>query len=251
MSDSKQPAAVLDTRRLRAALFDLDGVITKTARVHAAAWKRLFDEFLEARTGATFQPFDRISDYQRYVDGKPRYDGVRSFLASRRIQLPFGSPADIPGTDTVCALGNRKDALFMQHLERHGVEVYASSVILVRQLRIAGIGTAVVSASRNCGAVLQAAGIDGLFDVRVDGVLADDFALPGKPAPDTFLHAAHLLNVDPPQAVVFEDAIAGVEAGWRGGFGCVVGVNRVGDPARFFEHGADVVVADLDEITLR
>ena len=251
MSERKQPAAVLDPQRFLAALFDLDGVITKTARVHAAAWKRLFDEFLEARDGATFEPFDRISDYQRYVDGKPRYDGVRSFLAVRDIDLPFGSPQDLPGSDTVCALGNRKDALFTQHLEQHGVEVFTSSVALVRELRAAGIGTAVVSASRNCRAVLRAAGIEDLFDVRVDGVLADDLALPGKPAPDTFLHAAKLLDVTPAQAVVFEDAIAGVEAGSRGGFGCVVGVNRGGDPGRFSEHGADVVVTDLGEITLR
>ena len=250
-----QPSeATLDTQRLHAALFDLDGVITQTARVHAAAWKRLFDEFLEARAaheGTTFEPFDRVADYQLYVDGKPRYDGVQSFLAARGIELPFGSPDESPGTATVCALGNRKDALFTHHLEQHGVETYPASVDLVRRLKASGLRTAVVSASRNCQAVLRAAGVEDLFDTRVDGVVADELQLPGKPAPDTFVYAARQLGVTPAQAVLFEDAIAGVEAGSRGGFGCVVGVNRGGDPARFFDHGADLVVADLGDITLR
>ena len=254
MKGRTRGGAILETRRWRAALFDLDGVITQTARVHAAAWKRLFDGFLRERgedCGTTFEPFDAVSDYQRYVDGKPRYDGVRSFLDARNISLPFGEADEPPGNDTVCGLANRKDALFTQYLDRHGVKVYVSSVDLVRALRASGLGTAVVSASRNCRSVLRAAGVEDLFDVRVDGVVAQQLKLRGKPAPDTFLHAARQLGVEPAAAVVFEDAVAGVQAASRGGFQCVVGVNRTGDAGGFYEHGADIVVADLGDISLR
>jgi len=254
LNDALQQGVVLETRRFRAALFDLDGVITQTARVHAAAWKCLFDDFLRERAtcqGTAFEPFDPVADYQRYVDGKPRYDGVRCFLAARGIELPFGRADEAPGSGTICSLGNRKDALFNQQLTRDGVATYTSSVGLVRSLRAAGLGTAVVSASRNCPSILQAAGIEELFDVRIDGVSAARLGLRGKPAPDTFLEASRQLDSDPSSAVVFEDAAAGVEAGRRGGFGCVVGVNRAGDPARLYENGADVVVADLSDITLR
>lgn len=253
MNGEAQHRVILETRRFRAALFDLDGVITQTARVHAAAWKSLFDDFLQrhaAREGTDFEPFDIVSDYQLYVDGKPRYEGVRSFLAARNIGLPFGQADDGPGMGTVCSLGNRKDALFNRQLARAGVESYASSVELVRGLRAAGLGIAVVSASRNCQPILQAAGVEDLFDVRVDGVAASRLKLRGKPAPDTFLEAARRLGAEPSQSVVFEDAVAGVQAGRRGGFQCVLGINRTGDPARLYENGADVVVADLGEIIL-
>jgi beta-phosphoglucomutase family hydrolase len=237
--------------RFDAVLFDLDGVLTATAKVHAACWKRTFDDFLQRRahrTNEPFQPFDLQADYENYVDGKPRYDGVRSFLESRGLQLPQGDPDDPPGRETVCGLGNRKDDLFGQALASEGVDVFPGSVAWIRQLRQAGIKTAVVSSSRHCLAVIQAAGISHLFDARVDGQLADDLKLAGKPAPDTFLKAAHMLGVQPQRAVVVEDALAGVEAGRNGGFGLVIGVDRKGDADALRAHGADVVVSDLKEM---
>jgi beta-phosphoglucomutase family hydrolase len=245
------PLVTLSPRDYDAVLFDLDGVLTQTASVHAAAWKRLFDGFLERRaaeTGQPFVPFDIDADYRRYVDGKPRYDGVASFLEARGIELPWGAPEDLPGTQTVQALGHLKDQYFLQHLEQHGVEVYESSIELVRTLRAQEIKTAVVSSSKNCAAVLEAAGISPLFDARVDGTHISRLGLKGKPAPDTFLEAARRLRTEPSRAVVVEDAIAGVEAGHAGRFGLVIGVDRSGQSRALRQAGADVVVTDLAQI---
>lgn len=247
------PVVTLSPRDYDAVLFDLDGVLTKTAGVHAAAWKRLFDEFLERRalgTGEAFVAFDIDTDYRRYVDGRPRYDGVTSFLNSRGIELPFGSPEAEPGIDTVQALGNMKDSYFMQHLKQQGVEIYEPAIDLVRTLREQEVKTAVVSSSVNCAAILEAAGISHLFDTRVDGVDIIRLALNGKPAPDAFLEAATRLKVEPSRAVVVEDAIAGVEAGHAGRFGSVIGVDRSGHSQALREAGADVVVTNLAEITI-
>ena len=238
----------ITTDRFDALLFDLDGVLTKTAKVHAAAWKEAFDQFLSARaesTGEPFQPFDAAADYAQYVDGKPRYDGVRDFLASRGVTLPEGDPSDPPGNGTVCAVGNRKNDLVLEKLDSDGIETYDGSVALLRWAHGAGLATAVVSSSRNCQAVIEAAGIADLFDARVDGVVAAERGLAGKPAPDTFLEAARELGVPPERAVVFEDALAGVEAGRAGAFGLVVGADRKGDPDGLRGHGADIAVTDL------
>jgi alpha,alpha-trehalase len=235
-------------------LFDLDGVLTATARIHAAAWKRTFDEYLEersSRTGEDFSPFDEESDYKHYVDGKLRYEGVDAFLRSRGIELPWGTPSDAPAVETVCGIGNRKNLMVKEAIESEGVEVFESSVRLVRELREAGMKTAVVSASRNCLAVLRKAGIEELFQVRVDGVVAAEEGLAGKPAPDTFLKAAALLGVAPSRAVVVEDAVSGVQAGRNGGGGLVVGVDRRGDPGLLRENGAHLVVSDLGELEVR
>ena len=236
---------------IRACLFDLDGVLTQTAKVHAAAWKEMFDAFLRkraAQTGESFEPFDPVADYDEYVDGKPRYDGVRSFLAARGIALPEGTPDDPPDAATVHGLGNRKNELVLAMIERQGVEVYEGSVRYVRAVRDAGLGRAVVTSSANADEVLAVAGIDDLFDVRIDGVVAAREHLEGKPAPDTFLAAARALEVAPDRAAVFEDALAGVAAGRAGRFGLVVGVDRVGQADELREHGADVVVGDLSEL---
>jgi len=219
--------------------------------VHAAAWKQMFDEFLReraARAGTAFVPFDPVADYDEYVDGMPRYDGVRSFLASRGIELPEGTPSDPPGAATVRALGDRKNELVLALLERDGVEVYEGSVRYVRAVRDAGVHRAVVSASANCRQVLEAAGIEDLFEVRVDGIVAVEEQLRGKPAPDTFLAAARKLGVAPAEAAVFEDALAGVAAGRGGSFGFVVGVDRAGQAEALRARGADVVVEDLAEL---
>jgi beta-phosphoglucomutase family hydrolase len=230
-------------------LFDLDGVITQTARVHAAAWKLMFDAYLKERDGGDFIPFDISRDYESYVDGKQRADGTRSFLESRGIHLPEGSPADPPGAATVNGLGNRKNEILLRRIRDHGVDVYPTSVEYVRAAREAGLHTAVVSSSANTRDVLKAVGIEDLFDVRVDGVVARERHLKGKPAPDTFLAAAETLGVAPQDAAVFEDALAGVEAGRAGGFGYVVGVDRVGQADALRAHGADIVVKDLGELT--
>ncbi len=232
-------------------LFDLDGVLTQTAKIHAAAWKQMFDDYLRERserTGEPFERFDRPTDYDEYVDGKPRLDGVRSFLASRGIELPFGSPGDPPDAETVHGLGTRKNALVLDLIREHGVEVYEGSVRFVDAVRERGFRTAVVSASTNCRDVLAAAGIEDLFEVRIDGVVADSEGLAGKPAPDTFLAAARVLEVEAAQAAVFEDALAGVEAGRAGAFGWVVGVDRTGQADALRRRGADVVVEDLAEL---
>ena len=236
-----------------ACLFDLDGVLTQTAKVHAAAWKEMFDAYLRARadkTGETFTEFDIEHDYEEYVDGKPRYDGVRSFLASRGIELPEGSPSDPPDVETVCGLGNRKNELVLKLIREQGVEAYDGSVAYVKAARDAGLRRAVVSSSANTHDVLVAAGIEDLFEARIDGKVADEQHLKGKPAPDTFLAGARALGVSPAHAAVFEDAVAGVQAGRDGEFGYVVGVDRVGhghaDALR--SHGASVVVEDLSEL---
>jgi beta-phosphoglucomutase family hydrolase len=236
---------------IRGLLFDLDGVLTQTAKVHAAAWKQMFDEYLQARaraTGVQFVPFDAGKDYDEYVDGKPRYDGVRSFLASRGIELPEGNADDPPAADTVRGLGNRKNQLVLKLIRDHGVEPYAGSVRYVKTARDAGLPRAVVSSSTNAHQVLKAAGMAELFDKVVDGVVAERKHLSGKPAPDTFLEGAKELGLTPSEAVVFEDALAGVAAGRAGGFGFVVGVDRVGQADGLRTHGADVVVSDLAEL---
>jgi alpha,alpha-trehalase len=244
-------AALVEIRRdlLDAVIFDLDGVITDTASVHAAAWKRMFDRFLAERAGRgeESRPFSQ-QDYLRYVDGKPRYDGVSSFLDSRGISLPRGEPSDPPSAGTVCGLGNRKDALFAEVLRQDGVAAFPSSVKLLRLLRESGFRTAIISASRNCAQVLRAAGASELFDAKVDGIDAEGMGLNGKPDPAVFLAAAERLGVEPGRAAVVEDALAGVEAGRRGSFGLVIGVDRAGQAQALREHGADVVVGDLAEV---
>ena len=245
------PIVTLSPRDHDGVLFDLDGVLTRTAAVHAAAWKRLFDSFLEERarrTGARFVPFDIRVDYRRHVDGKPRQDGVIDFLRSRGIELPMGAPGDAPEAATVSALGALKDRYFMEQLTQHGVEVYESSIALVRALRAQDIATGVVSSSRNCEAVLRAAGIAELFDTRVDGNDLVTLKLAGKPAADTFLEAAYRLRVAPSRAAVVEDAIAGVAAGRAGRFGTVIGVDRGGQSPALRQAGADVVVTDLAQV---
>ena len=241
----------ISPRDFDAVLFDLDGVLTRTASVHASAWKKLFDRFLEARAvhaGESFVPFDIATDYPRFVDGKPRYDGVSAFLVSRGIELPWGAPDDGPEVQSVSALGNQKDRYFLQHLEQYGVEVYETSIALVRKLRVQGIKTAVVSSSVNCAAVLNSAGIAQLFDARVDGTDVTRLDLKGKPAPDAFLEAARRVGAEPSRAIVVEDAIVGVEAGRAGGFGCVIGVDRSGHAQVLRGAGADVVVTDLAQV---
>jgi alpha,alpha-trehalase len=234
--------------RFDAVLFDLDGVLTATARLHATCWKQMFDEYLRGRAAPAGEPFEIATDYKRYVDGKLRYDGVDSFLRSRGVELPWGDPDDPPDRETVCGLGNRKNELVGELLETAGVEVYDESIAWLRDLRRAGYATAVVSASKNCQRVLQAAGIADLFDARVDGVVAGELELPGKPAPDTFLEGARRLGVAPERAIVVEDAVSGVQAGHAGGFGLVIGVDRSGDPDALREGGADAVVRDLGEL---
>ena len=226
-------------------------MLTKTAVVHAAAWKEMFDDFLRAwseRTGAPFVPFDAHDDYGRYVDGRPRLDGTRGFLRSRGIELPEGSPDDPPDTWTIHGLGNRKQALVLARLAQGRIEIYEGSVRYVRAARAAGLSTAVVSSSANTRQVLEAVGITDLFDTRIDGLVAEERGLAGKPAPDTFLAGAEALGAGPAAAAVFEDALAGVEAGRAGGFAVVVGVDRVGQADELRRHGADVVVRDLSEL---
>jgi beta-phosphoglucomutase family hydrolase len=227
-------------------LFDLDGVITKTAVVHAAAWKEMFDAFLETQDGQP--PFDPRVDYDKYVDGKPRYDGVRSFLASRGLSLPDGDPTDPPDAETVCGLGNRKNDLVGALIERDGVEAYPGTVKYLEVAKSAGLRMAVVSSSANCRAILKSCDLLDDFEEIMDGVVAAERGIKGKPAPDTFIAAAESLGASLDQAVVFEDALAGVEAGHAGGFGFVVGVNRVGQAEALKEHGADIVVDDLEEL---
>jgi beta-phosphoglucomutase family hydrolase len=243
--------SVITRAKYDGVLFDLDGVITDTANIHAACWKQMFDEFLQKRAtaaGEAFQPFDIATDYLRYVDGKPRFDGVRDFLKSRGIQLPEGSPEDPPQTETVCGLGNRKNDLVNRIIEESGVEPYEGSVELVQQLHQQGFKIAVVTSSQNCDTVLRAAKLDGFFPVRVDGNMIRSQRLAGKPAPDTYLMAAKLLKVEPSRAVVIEDAISGVQAGSNGHFGLVVGVARKGNAEALRHNGAHIVVRDLGEL---
>lgn len=236
---------------VKACLFDLDGVITKTAVIHSAAWKQMFDEFLRERseqTGEQQPPFDESSDYGQYVDGKPRSDGVRSFLSSRGIELPDGDPDDPPEAETVTGLGNSKNELVLRLIHEQGVDAYEGSVRYLEAAREAGLKIAVVSSSANCRDVLVAAGLEDFFEARVDGVVAAEQGLKGKPAPDTFLVAASELGVEASEAAVFEDALAGVQAGRAGSFAYVVGVDRVDHAEALREHGASVVVEDLAEL---
>ncbi|MDH3948262.1 MAG: beta-phosphoglucomutase family hydrolase [Gammaproteobacteria bacterium] len=233
-----------------AVIFDLDGVVTKTEQLHARAWKTLFDDYLtsrEQRTGKAHRPFNPRDDYLDYVDGKPRLEGIESFLTSRNIELPRGSPEDSTDTETICGLGAAKNELFRKILRNQGVEVYESSIELIRKLRKNGIRVAIVSSSKNCKEILMAAGIESLFDVRVDGVLAQQLALAGKPQPDIFLESAERLGVAPMQAVVVEDAQSGVRAGRRGAFGLVIGVDRGQQREALLAAGAHQVVSDLGE----
>ena len=234
-----------------AVLFDMDGVLTMTMKIHAACWKKMFDDYLEQRSagqGEDFRPFDVATDYKKYVDGKLRYDGVQAFLASRGIELPYGSPTDDPKEETVCGLGNRKDRMVNQLITSEGVDILEGAMDLVQAVRAAGLKTAVVSASKNCEKILNAAGIGTLFDCVVDGHVAARHGLAGKPAPDTFLAAARELDVEPARAVVIEDAISGVAAGKAGGFALVVGIDHHGDKTALRENGADIVVESLLEL---
>jgi len=245
--NDQAPALTISRATYDAVIFDLDGIITDTAKVHSKAWKKLFDDYLRTRQGDAFAPFTE-ADYLNYVDGKPRYEGVRSFLAARGIELPYGEPTDPPEADTICGLGNKKNPMFLALLEG-GVDVYASSVRLLDDLKARGIKVAIVSSSKNCVAVLEAAGLNGAFDAKVDGVDAAERGLAGKPAPDTFLEAAHQMGVEAARSIVVEDAISGVQAGRSGRFGCVLGVDRSGQADALKANGADVVVSDLAEVT--
>lgn len=243
-------SVTISRRDFDAAIFDLDGVLTDTARVHAVAWKVAFDAFLQRWTqqhSLAFRPFEIEADYLAYVDGRPRYDGVRSFLASRGINLPEGSEHDAEDANTVHALGERKARLFRQELKK-GIDQEAGAASLLTKLRRVGVRIAVASSSKNCGAILSAAGFVHLIDARVDGVDAEELGLPGKPDPALFLEAARRLGVQPSRAILFEDALAGVEAGKRGGFRCVVGIARGHQDELLRERGADIVIQDLQEV---
>ncbi len=245
----------IDVIGFKAFLFDMDGVVTRTARVHAAAWKRMFDDYLSRRakkTGKPFVPFDSTTDYQRYVDGKPRQEGAESFLRSRGISLPMGSIADGPDVETVNGLANRKDGYFMDTLEHHGVKVLDGTVRFIKEARSRGIHTAIVSSSRNCKAVIAKAGLTSLFDARVDGIdLQDQHQhLKGKPAPDTYVEAGRRVHAEPGESAIFEDAVAGVEAGHAGRFRLVVGIGKDRHGADLSAHGANLVVADLGTVEL-
>jgi len=243
----------ISLRSIESFIFDMDGVITATADIHASAWKQMFDEFLNRRSqkhGEQAQPFDVDLDYRRYVDGKPRYDGVKSFLESRGISLPYGNPDDSSDSETICGLGNRKNGYYLDHLKKHGAKAYQSSITFIKQLKSSGIRAAVISASRNAGEVLEAAGISGLFDVKVDGVDSDELHLKGKPDPAIFLEAARKLNVKPEKSAVVEDSLAGIEAGRRGRFKLVIGVNRADQGKEQKKRGADIVVPDLSHLEI-
>jgi beta-phosphoglucomutase family hydrolase len=236
---------------IRGCLFDLDGVLTKTAQVHDTAWQEMFDGYLRERsrrTGEPFVPFDRVADYENFVDGKPRADGTRSFLRSRGIELPEGSPDDPPDAETVEGLSNRKNEILLRRIREDGVEAYPGSVRYVRAVRDAGLRRAVVTSSANCRDVLASAGLADLFETHIDGLTVEREHLRGKPAPDSYLAGARALGLEPAAAAVFEDALAGVAAGRAGRFGFVVGVDRIGQADALAEHGADVVVTDLAEL---
>lgn len=233
-------------------IFDLDGVVTDTAKIHADAWKKTFDDYLKKRASDKdpFVPFDVKLDYARYVDGMPRYDGVKNFLESRGITLPYGSPEDPPDKETICGIGNKKNQIFQKYLEKDSIHVYDSTIELIKSLRENNIRTAIVSSSKNCKTVLELVNITDLFDVKVDGVDSRKLGLKGKPAPDIFLTAAEKLDTLPSRSIVVEDALSGVEAGRSGGFGLVVGVDRAGQAETLKNHGADVVVSDLAELSV-
>lgn len=245
------PSPAFSPERFDAVLFDLDGVLTDTAQMHAECWKQMFDDYLRARaerTGSRFEPFEISTDYRLHVDGKPRHEGVRDFLHARKIDLPEGRPDSPADEESICGLANRKNELVNEAIEKGGVKAYEGSVAWVRQLRASGVRTAVVSSSANCEAVLRAAGIAEFFEARVDGRVARELGLKGKPDPETFLVAAQRLAVEPARAVVVEDAISGVQAGHAGGFGLVIGVARKGEPDELARNGAHLVVRDLSEL---
>jgi beta-phosphoglucomutase family hydrolase len=233
-----------------AVIFDLDGVITRTAVAHSAAWKKMFDNYLQEREKKYGEPFREFTqnDYLNYVDGKPRYKGVDSFLKSRGIHIPWGSPADNPGKETVCGLGNTKNELFTEVLRDNGAEVYSSTVELLRELKDAGIKLGVASSSKNCKAILEAVNLQDFFGARVDGVVSAERGLNGKPEPDIFTTACKMLGVSPARSIVVEDAVSGVQAGSKGGFGLTLGIARKGNAEELRQNGADVVVTDLEEI---
>ncbi|MGW0809888.1 beta-phosphoglucomutase family hydrolase [Nonomuraea sp. NPDC002799] len=236
---------------IRGCLFDMDGVLTRTAGIHAAAWKTMFDDFLRPRaehTGTPFVPFDAVTDYDRYVDGKKRLDGTTSFLQARGITLPPGTPGDPPDALTLHGLSNRKNALVQTIIDRDGVSVFPGSLRYLQAVHDAGLHTAVVSSSANTEHVLAAAGLSGRFQARIDGTIAQQRHLAGKPAPDMYLAAAQALELTPAQAAVFEDALAGVAAGQAGCFAFVIGVDRTGQADALREHGADIVVGDLADL---
>jgi trehalose 6-phosphate phosphatase len=240
----------IDLDKYEAAILDMDGVITRSARAHMAAWKRMFDDYLRKwseRKGQKFSPFTE-EDYYQYVDGKPRYEGAQSFLASRGISLEYGSPEDPPEKESICGLGNRKNQYFREYLKNNGVESYQSTIDFINNLKSTKKRVAVISSSRNAKAVLEAARVSNLFHVVVDGVISAELHLKGKPEPDIFLEAAKRLGVNPRQAIVIEDAISGVEAGRAGGFGLVIGINRSGENTGLKDHGADMVISDLSEL---
>jgi trehalose 6-phosphate phosphatase len=246
----QDPCFVITKRLYDAVIFDLDGVITKTAAIHAAAWKKLFDRYLKKSQGKDFKPFDPDKDYRRYVDGKPRDKGVQSFLKSRGIELDYGSPDDDPDKETVRGLGNKKNTFFHEEIRKQGVKVYADALKFLHKLRVAGLKTAIISSSKNCATFLKAAHLTAQFDAKVDGVDSEELGLKGKPDPDIFLLAAQKLGVQPPRAIVVEDAISGVQAGKKGKFGWVIGVDRTDHAAALLENGADMAVSDLGEITV-
>ncbi len=232
----------------KAVVFDLDGVITKTALVHAAAWKAMFDEYLrlrEQREGEAFREFTHEKDYLPYVDGKPRYEGVKSFLESRQIHIPFGEPVDPVDKETVCGLGNRKNVKFREVLHNQGVEVYDSTVALIKDLKAQDIHVGVASSSKNCQYVLQSAGLEELFETRIDGVVSADLGLKGKPQPDIFIRAAQDMGASPARSIVVEDAVSGVQAGRNGCFGLVIGLAREKNEKELQDNGADVVIKDF------
>ena len=243
---------IIDPEFYDAVLFDLDGVVTRTADTHASAWKKLFDEYLKKKNGADgYVPFDLKDDYVKYVDGRPRYKGVKAFIESRSIDIPHGSVHDAPDKETICGLGNRKNQFFSDLLKKEGVKVYESTIDLIKLLRKNGFKTAIVSSSKNCRQILKAADIEILFDTRVDGVVSENLGFIGKPEPDIFLEVAKILDADVKRCVVVEDALSGVEAGKKGGFGMVIGVNRTNqaDQAqKLKQKGAHLVVNDLCEI---
>jgi beta-phosphoglucomutase family hydrolase len=252
--EQSQAKCAINRNEYDAVLLDLDGVVTDTASIHAQCWKEMFDEYLQRRAterGEAFRPFDLATDYRLHVDGKPRLDGVRDFLASRGIHLPEGGPDDPPTAETLAALGSRKNALFDDIIEERGVEPYEGSVKLIHQLRNSGFKIAVVTSSQNCRAVLKAAKLHDLFDMQVDGNMARAQHLTGKPAPDTYVMAAKLLRVEPKRAVVVEDAISGVQAGVKGNFGLVIGVARKANAQELRQAGANLVVNDLSDLVDR
>lgn len=233
-----------------AVIFDMDGVITKTAVTHAAAWKKMFDEYLKKRAEETGEPFQEFTqaDYLAYVDGKPRYKGVASFLESRNISIPYGDPSDEAGKETVCGLGNRKNEAFNEVIARDGVEVFESTLKLLKELKAAGIRLGVASSSKNCVPVLEAVNLLDIFGARVDGVVSAELGLHGKPEPDIFTTACKMLGSTPEKAIVVEDAVSGVQAGAKGNFGLTLGIAREDNAQELAENGADVVVSDLEEV---